>query len=143
MMCELVVERAAANLPQSTQGALFAVTGGRVQVLDLLGEVTTAIQNQANNTKVVYDPTTGADKDLCGAASIADLQVGTFLAVDPQQSTTPELQTIGSFAWSRLSRPVTLGPGDIDLNCAASNTGQVKWRLTYIPLDAGAQVAAA
>lgn len=142
-MCDLVVERTTANLPQSTQSALFTIAGGRIQLLDLLGEVTTAIQNQANNTKVVFDPTVGADQDLCGAVNIADLAVGVYLAVNPQIGALGSLQTVASFAWSRLVHPVTLGPGDIDLNCAASNTGQVKWRLAYLPLDPGAYVVAA
>lgn len=142
-MCELTVERAAANLPQTAQSALFTVSGGRVLIVDLLGEVTTAVQNQANTTKVVFNPTVGTDKDLCSAANIADTAVGTYFAIDPQSVTLGGLQTVISFAWSRLSQPITLGPGTVDLNCAASNTGQVKWRLAYVPLDPGARVEAA
>ena len=41
------------------------------------------------------------------------------------------------------AQPVVVPAGTIDLNCAASNTGAVKWSLWYIPLDAGATVTAA
>jgi len=34
-----------------------------------------------------------------------------------------------------------LSEGTIDLTCAASNTGSVKWDMFYIPLDEGATVA--
>lgn len=142
-MCELVAERAAANLPQTAQSALFTISGGRVLIVDLLGEVTTAVQNQANTTKVVFNPTVGADRDLCSGASIADVAVGTYFAIDPQPTALGGLQTVIGFAWSRLAQPITLGPGTVDLNCAASNTGQVKWRLAYVPLDPGARVEAA
>jgi hypothetical protein len=34
-------------------------------------------------------------------------------------------------------------PGTINLNCAASNTGSIKWTLSYAPFDPGAAVTAA
>ena len=40
-------------------------------------------------------------------------------------------------------RGVIVNTGSIDLDCAASNTGSVKWTATYIPIDDGAAVAAA
>ena len=33
--------------------------------------------------------------------------------------------------------------GTIDLSCAASNTGSIKWDITYVPLDDGASITAA
>lgn len=39
--------------------------------------------------------------------------------------------------------PVVVPAGTIDLDCAASNTGSVKWSLFYWPLDPGAYVTAA
>jgi hypothetical protein len=38
-------------------------------------------------------------------------------------------------------RGIILGPGDIELDCAASNAGSVKWTVTWEPLDAGGNVA--
>jgi hypothetical protein len=38
----LGVDRATATLPQTTQAALFTVAGGRIAVLGLVGDVTTA-----------------------------------------------------------------------------------------------------
>ena len=70
------VSRATAALPQTTQSALFTVTGGRVMILGVVGEVTTIIQNQANNTKLVANPTTGTDVDLCAVLSTANKEAG-------------------------------------------------------------------
>src|SRR3954465_9190720 len=70
------VVRTTAALPQTTQSALFTVAGGRVVILGILGEVTTAIQNQANNTKLVANPTAGSDVDLCAVTDVANLEIG-------------------------------------------------------------------
>ena len=75
------VDRATANLPQTTQSALFTVTGGRILVTSIVGEVTTVIQNQANNTKLVANPTTGTDVDLCAVLSITAKEVGTLFGI--------------------------------------------------------------
>ena len=40
MTCAERIERAAANLPQTGSAALFTVSGGRVYLVGLLGEVT-------------------------------------------------------------------------------------------------------
>ena len=42
-----------------------------------------------------------------------------------------------------LQDALVLSEGSIELDCAASNTGSVKWDLIYIPLDDGASVASA
>jgi hypothetical protein len=38
---------------------------------------------------------------------------------------------------------MVVAAGTIDLDCAASNTGSVKWSIWYVPLDDGAYVEAA
>jgi hypothetical protein len=39
--------------------------------------------------------------------------------------------------------PVFVTAGTIDLNCAATNTGAVKWTIEYEPIDSGATVVVA
>lgn len=134
------VERAGAALPQSAQGALFTVAGGRIALLGIVGEVTTAIQNQANNTKVVANPTGGVDVDLCAVLSIADDAVGVQYGI----TGVPGDAMVGAGGAAPLpQRPVAIKPGTIDLSCSASNTGAVAWTLWYVPLDEGATVVAA
>lgn len=135
------VERATAALPQTTQSALFTVTGGRIIVTSIVGEVTTVIQTQANNTKIVSNPTTGTDVDLCAVLDITADQVGCLYGITGTFSDA----MVGANAGATIipARMIVVPVGTIDLNCAASNTGSVKWKLTYVPLDDGASVSAA
>lgn len=134
------VSRATSNLPQTAQSALFNVLGGRVLVTGIVGTVTTAVQNQANNTKIVANPTTGGDVDMCTTLSIANKGVGTLFGIQAYGSAM-----IGAEAGAvpLPTSPIVVAVGTIDLNCAASNTGQVRWDIWYIPLDTGAYITAA
>lgn len=142
----LRITRPTENLPQTTDTTLFTITGGKILVLAIVGEVTTVIQTQANNTKLKFNPSgTGSDTDLCTALNISADAVGTLYATTGDFSDA--LQESGG-VWA-LEAPMlaneqgfVLGPGDIELDCAASNTGQVKWALMYIPLDEEAYVTA-
>jgi hypothetical protein len=138
------VTRATAALPQTAAGALFTISGGKVLVTSLIGEVTTVIQTQADNTKLTFDPTdAGATQDLCAVLDVTADAVGTMYSITGTPGTA--MQDALNFLPSNkvLAQPLVLKAGSILLDCAASNTGSVKWELTYIPLDAGASVAAA
>src|SRR2546423_15412209 len=76
------VDRATATLPQTTAAAIFTITGGRVCINLIVGEVTVVIQTQANNTKLKSVPTTGSTVDLCAVKDITALEVGGKLVVD-------------------------------------------------------------
>jgi hypothetical protein len=133
----VVIERAAATLPQSTTGALFGVSGA-VEIVQIVGVVTTAIQNQANNTKIVFDPATGTNTDLCAVTSIANLAVDTVLNITGTFANA--LVTAANGAVVSQATAITVYNGDILLSCAASNTGAIKWRLAYRPLEPNAYV---
>lgn len=135
------VSRATATLPQTTQSALFTVSGGRVAITSIIGEVTTAIQAQANNTKIVSNPTVGTDVDLCAVLSIASDEVGCLYGITGLFSDAMVGANAGATVLPR--NPVVVPEGTIDLSCAASNTGSVAWTVTYIPIDDGAEVTAA
>lgn len=135
------VSRATAALPQTTQSALFNVTGGRVAITSIVGQVTTVIQTQANNTKLVANPTTGTDVDLCAVLDISADQVGCLYGITGVFSDA--MVGVNAGATVLQQRAIVVNTGSIDLNCAASNTGSVKWDITYIPIDVGAAVVAA
>ena len=68
-----------------------------------------------------------------------------MIHLDPEAVATyvsAGLKIVAGHAAPVFFAPLVLPPGDIELNCAASNTGQVKWTLLYQPLDPGAKVAA-
>lgn len=135
------VERAAAALPQTAAAAIFNITGGRVLITQIFGEVVTAIQNQANNTKLTANPTVGTSVDMCAVLSIANDEAGCLYGI----TGLPSDAMVGTNAGltQGQNRGQILNTGSIDLDCAASNTGTVKWTCFYIPLDPGAAVAAA
>ncbi len=138
------VDRATATLPQTTDDALFTISGGRILLTAIVGEVTVVIETQANNTKLKLNPTaTGADQDLCAVLDITADAVGELYTIDG---------TVGNALRSDLliglnsllgAGGMVLSEGDIELDCAASNTGSVGWSLWYLALDDGATVAAA
>jgi len=144
LLVGIKVLRSTAALPQTSTSALFTVSGGKVLITSLVGEVTTVIQTQADATKLSFDPTdAGATQDLCATLDITADAVGTLYSLTGTPATA--MQDALNFLSSNkvLAQPLVLKPGSILLDCAASNTGSVKWDLTYIPLDNGASVAAA
>jgi hypothetical protein len=134
------VSKAAAALPATTTGNLFTITGGRILLTGIVGEVTTVIQTQACNTKVVFDPTaTGSNVDLCANLDITGAVVGSFFTITGTAATAMQngLAVVG------MTIPWVLQPGAVALTTAATNSGQVKWKMWYMPIDSGVTVAAA
>jgi hypothetical protein len=134
-----VVSRATAALPQGVAEALFTITG-YVELLGIVGAVTTVIETQANDTKLVFNPTgTGASSDMCAVLDISADAVGTYYGIT---GTITDAMESAIYYCNMLSRPKLLGPGTIDLNCAASNTGSVLWLAIYRPIILGTVTAA-
>lgn len=132
------VDRAAANLPASTSGNLFSVSG-RILLTAIVGQVTTAIQAQANAIKLeAFLTSAAAATDLCATAESNGQAVGKLFGISGAVGTAA---TFG-YGVPKLATMIINGPGFIRLNTAATNTGQMSWALHYIPLDLGAVVAA-
>lgn len=140
----VVVTRATAALPQTTAAAIFTVTG-LCLLKRIVGYVTVQIGAVANATKLQANSTgAGATTDLCTALDINGH------AVDSRYEIT------GTFANAMVRTldvplakvqvtDVVLPPGTIDLDCAGSDggTGRIRWSVTYVPMEAGAQIVAA
>lgn len=141
MQLGIMVERATATLPQTTAGALFTVVGGRVAITQIVGQVTTAIQNQTSKTKLTANPTTGTAVDMCAELDIAADEIGTLYGMSGLNSDA--MIGINAGLVPAQLRDVIVNVGSIDIACAASSTGSVKWVLFYYPIDDGAYVEAA
>ncbi len=132
------VERAAGNLAQTGNLTLFTVTGGRVLLTTIVGEVTTVIQAQADAVKLQSVSTVGSIvSDLCATVDVNAAAVGNLLGITGTAATAAVL---GS-AVPQLNEMI-MQPGVIRMNAAASNTGQMKWTVTWIPLDDAAVLVA-
>jgi hypothetical protein len=137
------VSRATAALPATAAQNIFSVTGGRVFLMALLGEVTTIIQAQACTVKFTSTPTTGSAIDLSAAsASISALEVGGRITL-PNPPAAATAAVTSNAGWTPLTNIEAVVPiGTISYTTSATNTGSIKWDLFYVPIDVGAAVVA-
>ncbi len=131
--------RASASLPATTATPYFTVTG-KVKILNIIGEVTTVIQTQTCNAKLIANPTVGADVDICANLDITEGAVGTMLTITGTFANAM-IKTASGAVPSQAS-PVIVTAGTIDLNTGATNTGATKWTIVWEPIDSGAMVIA-
>lgn len=125
---------------------IFTVVGGRVLVRALIAQCAdVAIQAQANATTFVSTPTVGAVADMCAAADINNMAIGGMLSLPgitiatvAHMTTTTAVGAVPACDATGIIVPA----GVIGLKTAASNSGQMKFSLFYIPLDDGAYVTA-
>lgn len=124
---------------------LFTVSGGPVRLLSLVGQITTAIQAQANATKLTHTPTGGSAVDLCATLDVTGAAIRKVLVLNGVKATPLVLSTDTGVVVlaNQNGMPLVLTPGTIALNCAASNTGVVDWYVEFEPMAPGALVAAA
>lgn len=137
-----IVNRAEANTPQTTTTPYFTVSGGKVLILGIYGQVvTTAIEAGADSIKLISNPTVGADVDLCVALDIDADAVGTMYNITGTLTDAMVATTSGAMKGQAL--PIIVDAGTIDLNATASKTGKTKWAIHYVAIDSGAAIVAA
>lgn len=136
------VDRDAAVLPATAAGTIFTVTGGRVVVKALVGEVTTVCDSTATTLKVSSSPTTGTAVDLTSATAVTSKEVGSLISLPLTLGGALSVNNAGA---GQIPGAVAfvVPAGSITVTTSATNTGAVKWTLLYVPLDDGASVAAA
>lgn len=138
------VDRAAATTPQGADDALFTITGGRILLLGLIGEVTVAIANSASASLVKHNGTaTGATQDMCAALDIDNDAVGTLYTISGVVGDALRDDLLIGLNSLLGAGGMILKEGDIELECVGSIAGEIKWQIHYLPLDLGATVAAA
>lgn len=138
------VDRATATLPQTTTGTLFTVSGGRVILTGIVGEVTTILGAVATSMNLVHTPTVGTVGDINAATVVTSDEVGTLYGISGLTTDTFNNNIAPTSALTSVPRnQLILAAGNIGLQTTANNTGAVKWSLTYWPFDTGAFVTAA
>lgn len=150
-----LVTGGAKTLPASGTGHIFMVSGGRVIVTSITGQVSTAIQNQSCTLAVGNTPSGGsaATTSLATATAITNAAVGTPIAVPPFSSGAAALLVggasgvlVGEAGFSGVA--VTSGgiavvpAGTIDVTTSATNTGAIIYSVSYVPYDVGATITA-
>ena len=127
-----VAYKTTASLPANTQWVLFTVTW-RIKLLSIIWEVTTIIQTQACNTKIVANPTVWADVDMCAVLDTTASAVGSQFSITWTLANAMVKTT--SWTWVFQAAPLLVMPWSIDLNTAATNTWSVKWMIQYESID--------
>lgn len=135
-----VTNRPSATLPASTATPYFTVTG-KVKIYNIIGEVTTVVQSQANAIKLISNPTVGADVDLCATVESNAAAVGSLFTITGTLANAM-IKTVSAAVPSQAT-PVIVTAGTIDLSAAATNTGATKWTVVWEPIDPGAAVLVA
>jgi len=138
-----LVSRTTATLPATATGNIFTVTGGRILIVSLVGEVTTAVQNQACTVAIGYAPTvgTGSTTALGTASSVIAAPIGTHIGINPGSAAVVDLSTQAGV--TTPAGRFLVDVGSVTITTSATNTGSVKWDLIYVPYDTNATVAAA
>lgn len=132
--------------PNSGSSATIAtVAGGAVLITSMLGLVTTVLSGSTGQISLGTAPTTGT-AETAGIASLTTVggaEAGTWLA--PQASSEAAGALVnGGHAGNvlYLAAAFVVSAGTITWTVGtATMTGQVKWYLTYVPLDTGATVS--
>jgi len=138
----LITSKAAANLPQTAAGALFNVTG-KIAIFAIELEVGTAIQDQANDTKIQYNPTNGDTTDICASLNIANDPTRTRYYVTSTPADAMKESADGAVSYPFVTSPLVFPAGAVELYCAASNTGTVSAVIHWVPLTTDGNVTSA
>lgn len=128
-----------------TSGALFNFTGS-IEILSIIGRVTTAIENQTTNVKLTVTPDALSAYDICANKDIDNFPVGTLLSITGTAANALVSATgVGSIAPLQASRvgATCVTGGVIGVVFGANSTGAIAWEIVWRPLSAGATLVAA
>jgi hypothetical protein len=138
------VSQPAQSNPQTTSRALFTVTGGRVLVKLLIGEVTTVMEAATNNTSVTFTPVGGSNADIASNLDVTGDAAGTHWFVEGDGTALVATTTVNFAAVPAACAQFWIcNPGTIYWKTGHSTTGAAKWDIYYTPLDPGAKVVRA
>jgi hypothetical protein len=143
------VNRAASIIPQTVVSPgtpYFSITGGVVLITGLVG-VFTADVGGAVNANWFHNATVGTDANICAATALATFDTGDILVVtglltDAMLPAAHASSTHFGGATALGLRGFVVTTGALGVITDASQTGNWRWMLWYIPLDDGAIVAA-
>ena len=134
------VDTASLTVPQTAETDLFDISGGRVLVLQILGEIDTVMGAVATNIRLRHTPTGGAAGNLCADRATANDAAGAQYGITGTVATALQYSVDAILA---QATPQILLPGAISWITNANNTGACTWSILYVPIDDGAEITAA
>lgn len=137
------VSRATADVQTGAAVAIFTVSGGRILLRQIIGEVTTAIgAGTTPDAKFQSNPTTGTTTDLCATASIASDEVGTLYGITGTRADAMLESSSGGLP-TMNNNGLIIPVGGIEFIVDENVAGSIKFDAWYLPLDLGALMVAA
>ena len=134
-----VTKKSGIAVTVGTIADVFSVTGGSVRITSFFGKVATLIGAGAATLQWSAD-VAGTDSALCAvSASIANSVAGRIFTVVGPIATAMLLGT-GEGGSTDMTTPQIVNTCTLDLIVAVGTTGTVDWYITWMPIDAGAQV---
>ncbi len=135
---------AATSSSPLTTGNLFTYTGS-IEILAIIGRVTTVIQAQITTCKLSVVPDALAAYDICATLDINAFDAGSVLSI----TGTAANAMVGTDAQGAIApgqaNPVfatCVTSGKIKVTFGAASTGAIAWELLWRPISAGATVVA-
>jgi hypothetical protein len=138
----LKVSRAAKVLPATATETIFTVSGGRIRLTGLIGQVAVAMDATVTNLSMVSTPTTGTQATLGTVVAVASTAVGASISLNPVFGGALAV-TAGGAGVLPGGYELVIPPGNIQIATTATNAGVVRWDLLYVPFDDAGSVAAA
>ena len=127
----------------NVQNILFTISGGKVIITNIILEIhDAAVDNEAVNTKLIYNPTVGTDTDLCANADLDSAIVGTNLGITGTLTDALQFAPNGGMTVKPSIYP-NLAEGTIDILSSADGGdggATLSAEIWYYPLDAGAAI---
>jgi hypothetical protein len=121
---------------------LFTVAGGPVVVHDIIGIVSTVIENKATTVVISLDPTDGgSDVALCTAVDADNDATGTIIRVTRDFSEAAIALLDASEVTDYHSEGIILMPGNIIVTYGDTSTGVIDWYCQWTSIT-GTLVAA-
>jgi hypothetical protein len=139
----LRVDRAAALVTNATV-ALFNIVGGRVLLLNFVGEISTIMDATGCTLRIsalTTDATAVVTHLTSAATDCASKTAGTLYTLPAAVASALIESTNNSAAVATTQTPLVLKTGALNLIGGGASTGTIKWSAWYIPLDDGAYMA--
>jgi len=124
---------------------IFTISGGKILVVSLVGVVSTVMSATVCGLTVGLTPAEGAGSSapaaLAASGALASLEVGTMVSLG---ATAGAALQVGVNASTVLLKPapIAVSPGALTLTGSATQTGALRWVLTWVALDDAASVVA-
>jgi hypothetical protein len=124
---------------------IFTVSGGMILAVSLIGHITTVMSATAYTLTVGLTPTEGAGTSapaaLASAGTLTSLEVGTNVCLNAAAAGALQVGTNASTLLLKPA-PVLVNTGAITLTGSATQTGVIRWVLTWVAVDDAASVVA-